>query len=139
MLAPGVEHRKILGTLFQSSLFPGRAPDGHVLLTSFLGGSRDAALALEDDAAQIKIVREELRELLGACGDPVFTHITRWSRAIPQYNTGHDALLTLLSDAEQAHGNLRFTGNYCAGVALPKTILHAITTATDILEKLKNC
>ncbi|MDR1498415.1 MAG: protoporphyrinogen oxidase [Puniceicoccales bacterium] len=137
MLAPGVERRKILGTLFQSSCFKGRAPDGHVLLTTFLGGSRNATLTSEDEASQIKIVRDELNDLLGVRGSPVFTHITRWNRAIPQYNTGHESLLALLASASKTYPNLFFTGNYCAGVALPKTILHAITTARDILEKLK--
>ncbi len=44
LLAPQVEHRRILGTLFSSSLFPQRAPAGHVALTTFVGGSRQPAL-----------------------------------------------------------------------------------------------
>ena len=132
MLAPGVEGRKVLGVLFQSSLFPDRAPAGAVLLTSFVGGCRQPELARLDDAALTELVRGELRELLGSEGVPDFVHITKWDRAIPQYNIGYSALRGLLDEAEGAFAGLSFCGNYCAGVALPKTILHAIDVGRKI-------
>ena len=46
MLIPKVEGFKILGTIFSSSLFPNRAPVGHILLTSYVGGERQPELAL---------------------------------------------------------------------------------------------
>jgi oxygen-dependent protoporphyrinogen oxidase len=132
MLAPGQEKRKILGTLFQSSLFPGRAPEGAVLLTSFVGGTRQSELAHLDDTSLVELVRNELQQLLGAKGAPEFVHITKWERAIPQYNVGYSALHDLLNTAEREFPGLRFCGNYCAGIALPKTILHAIGVAGEI-------
>ncbi|MDR2845069.1 MAG: protoporphyrinogen oxidase [Puniceicoccales bacterium] len=133
MLVPAVEKRKILGTLFPSTLFPDRAPEGHVLLTTFLGGCRQPELARADAAVQIGIVREELREMLGAQGEPVFTHFRHWPRAIPQYNLGYGKLLALLDDAEEEYAGLRFCGSYRKGPALAKTIQHAIATARKIL------
>jgi oxygen-dependent protoporphyrinogen oxidase len=132
MLAPGVEKRKILGILFQSSLFPDRAPAGAALLTSFVGGCRQPELARLDDAALVELVRGELHELLGAEGAPEFVHITKWERAIPQYNIGYSTLRGLLDTAEHTFSGLRFCGNYCAGIALPKTILHAIGVGREI-------
>jgi len=136
MLSPAVEGRKILGTLFQSSLFAGRAPDGHVLLTSFVGGCRSPELASLAEPELTALVAGELRSLLGAAGAPVFARVTRWARAIPQYDTGYDALLSALDAAERAFPVLRFTGNFRAGVALPKTIWHAAQTAASLAEQL---
>ncbi|MDR3229704.1 MAG: protoporphyrinogen oxidase [Puniceicoccales bacterium] len=133
LLAPGGEKRKILGALFQSSLFPGRAPEGCVLVTSFVGGCRAPALGRLPAEEQVALVRDELRELLGAEGAPVFAKATHWPRAIPQYNVGYEALRERLASAETHFAGLRFCGNYCAGVALPKTILHAVKTAEKIL------
>jgi oxygen-dependent protoporphyrinogen oxidase len=132
MLAPAVERRKILGVLFQSSLFANRAPAGHVLLTSFVGGARAPELALLPAGEQLALVRSELRDLFGATGEPVWSNVSFWKRAIPQYNVGYDALRALLDAAEAKFSGLHFCGNYRAGVALPKTILHAVHTAEKI-------
>jgi len=43
-LVPEVERRRVLGAVFSSSLFPERAPAGHVMLTVFVGGTRDPDL-----------------------------------------------------------------------------------------------
>jgi oxygen-dependent protoporphyrinogen oxidase len=133
MLSPAIERRHILGTLFQSTLFPGRAPEGCVLLTTFLGGSRHPHAGDQTDAGQIKDVRTDLHDLLGARGEPVFTHLQRWPRAIPQYNLGYGVLLERLDAAERAYPGLHFCGSYRAGVALPKTLGHAFATAEKIV------
>jgi protoporphyrinogen/coproporphyrinogen III oxidase len=83
MLVPQVEHRLVLGTLFSSTLFPGRAPEGYVGLTSFVGGMREPELAGLDDSELVRIVQTELSRFVGARGAPVFTHVQTWRRAIP--------------------------------------------------------
>jgi oxygen-dependent protoporphyrinogen oxidase len=133
VLSPRVEERKILGVLFQSSLFPDRAPEGRVLLTSFVGGSRLPELARLDSDALVALVRGELDALLGTRDAPEFAHVSKWERAIPQYNVGFSRLQELLDAAEAEFPGLHFCGNYRAGVALPKTILHAIGIAQKIL------
>lgn len=45
LLAPAVERRSVLGVLFSSSIFAGRAPAGHVALTVLVGGARQPELA----------------------------------------------------------------------------------------------
>jgi oxygen-dependent protoporphyrinogen oxidase len=133
MLSPRVEGRKILGTLFQSSLFPDRAPEGRVLLTSFVGGSRAPELARFGEAALVERVRAEMEALVGASGAPEFAHVSKWERAIPQYGIGFSRLQALLDAAEAEFPGLHFCGNYRAGVALPKAILHAIGVAGKIV------
>ena len=118
VLVPAVERRRVLGTLFSSSLFPGRAPDGHVTLTSFVGGTGQPELVRLGADALIALVREELTELLGAFGDPVFQQVTVWPRAIPQYVVGYQRWLDLLDEVESANPGLALAGSYRFGVSL---------------------
>lgn len=117
-LVPKCERRSILGTLFSSSMFPGRAPDGSVLLTTFIGGRRNPALPGETDDKLEELVHRELMSLIGARAAPLWTTITRWPRAIPQYDLGHLRQLAPLAEAETALPGLRFCASYTGGVSV---------------------
>lgn len=119
MLVPPVEDDfDILGTLFSSTLFPNRAPDAHVLLTTFVGGARAPALARRAPGAVQSVVERDLERLLGVRADPVFSHHVHWPRAIPQYTRGYGAVKDTLSALETEHPSLFFAGNYRQGVAV---------------------
>lgn len=117
-LVPRVENRRILGCLFSSTLFSGRAPAGHVALTTFVGGTRLPELALMDNSSLLEIVLPELHELLGIRGRPVFTHLRRWSRAIPQYNLGYQRFKDACAAAESSAPGLFIGGNVRDGISL---------------------
>jgi oxygen-dependent protoporphyrinogen oxidase len=121
-LVPEVERRNLLGSLFSSTLFPGRAPDGFVALTSFVGGVRSPALAGRDDDALRQIVHEELVQLVGAGAPPVFTHIHRWPRAIPQYELGYKRFKDAIAAVETASPGLFIGGNARDGISLANCI-----------------
>jgi oxygen-dependent protoporphyrinogen oxidase len=126
-LIPSVEKRKLLGVLFSSSLFPNRAPDGHVALTAMVGGATHpemAALAPDELCTE---VMAELRELLGVTGEPVFHRLNIWPRAIPQYNVGHERFLDAIATCEQMHGGLFIGGQACNGIALPNCLRAGLT------------
>jgi oxygen-dependent protoporphyrinogen oxidase len=72
-----------------SSKWPGRAPQGQVLLRAFLGGSRDPRATSRTDEESIAIAYRDLGRLLGISGQPVFTRVYRWREASPQYEVGH--------------------------------------------------
>ncbi len=118
MLCPGREGRQILGTLWNSSLFAGRAPEGTVLMTTYVGGARYPHLPAVDDAQLVKIVTDELQALLGATDTPLMTNITRWSRSIPQYLAGHTSRMAALTQLESACRGLHMIGNYRDGVSV---------------------
>ena len=122
LLMPEVERRRILGVLFSSTLFPGRAPAGHVALTTFVGGVRAPQLAQLDDAATQALVREELGDLLGVRGDPVYVHLQRWPRAIPQYTLGYGRFKAIFAEVEQTAPGLHFGGNARDGISLANCI-----------------
>lgn len=132
MLVPGVERSiRILGTLFTSSIFSGissasstfqsdiaRAPAGHVLLTTIIGGMRNPALAslLEKEAHDL--VLSDLRRLLNISGEPVFRWHTAWQRAVPQYNIGYGKTLAAMERLEAAWPGWFMAGNYRMGVSI---------------------
>jgi len=122
LLMPEVEHRRILGTLFSSSLFPGRAPAGHVALTTFVGGVRAPELTQLDDAGLRRLVREELGDLLGVSDEPVYWHVQRWAHAIPQYTLGYGRFKAIFAAVEAAAPGLHFGGNARDGISLANCI-----------------
>jgi oxygen-dependent protoporphyrinogen oxidase len=119
MLVPPVEDAfDILGTLFSSTLFPNRAPEGRVLLTTFVGGARAPALAQQPDDAVQEVVERDLGRLLEVTGSPVFSQHIHWSHAIPQYTLGYGAAKDTLDALEGTHPGLVFAGNYRQGVSV---------------------
>jgi oxygen-dependent protoporphyrinogen oxidase len=136
-LVPKKERRKILGTLFSSSMFEGRAPTDAVLLTSFIGGMRSPELLENADAELARLVHDELTSLVGARGEPQWTAITRWTHAIPQYNLGHREKLQPVEAAERALPGLFFCANYRGGVSVGDCIKSAHAMADTVVRFLR--
>jgi oxygen-dependent protoporphyrinogen oxidase len=122
MLMPEVERGQILGTLFSSTLFPGRAPSGHVALTSFVGGTRQPELARLNDSALHDLVRGELNRLLGVRSDPAFIHVKRWPRAIPQYALDYGRHKEAILGFEASAPGVFIGGNARDGISLANCI-----------------
>jgi oxygen-dependent protoporphyrinogen oxidase len=136
-LIPGTEKRKILGTLWNSSVFSGRAPEGFHLLTNFVGGSRSAELFEKTDEELVEIVYQELREILGLKEKPAFVHLKRWSRAIPQYNLGHEKTEKAIEDFSAKMRGIFFCSNFYKGISVGDCVKNAYRTADEIEEFLK--
>jgi protoporphyrinogen/coproporphyrinogen III oxidase len=136
VLAPRAENRRILGTLFSSSMFDGRAPEGHALFTTFMGGRRDPDLLARPDEDLAAIAREELAVLVGARGAPVFSTLTRWARAIPQYTLGHLDRIRRAEQAQQALPGLFLCSSYRRGVAVGDCIKSGRDVAEAVLGHL---
>jgi len=132
VLIPRRENRKTLGVLFSSTLFPGRAPEGHALLTAFIGGARHPGIAQADDESVIAQMLADLRSLLDIEGAPVMTRVTRWARAIPQYELGHLERLARLDSALAALPGLHLRANYRDGISVADCVQNAQALATRI-------
>ena len=128
-LAPNNENREVLGCLFPSSVFSERTPKDHVLLCSFIGGSRHAALAARSDEEIRLSVNRELSETLGIKNAPVKQWIQRWPQAIPQYDEKQSAREKLLEQVEGEHAGLHFLGAFRHGVSLMSVIRRGHTLA----------
>jgi oxygen-dependent protoporphyrinogen oxidase len=133
MLIPEAENRKTLGVLFSSSLFPGRAPKNHQLLTCFIGGARNPRLVAKDKQELQEIVFSEISELLDITGEPVFSHSCFWPKTIPQYEVGYDRILNQIEEIEKQKKGLFIEGNFRGGVSVPDCILSGFETAEKVL------
>jgi len=134
MLIPKVEGFKILGTIFSSSLFPNRAPKGHLTLTSYIGGERYPELAMLPAEKLFELTYEDLRVLLGVKGKPTFQHAVFYPRAIPQYNVGYGRYKELMTEIEARAPGLFLAGHYRDGVSLSDSIVSGCNVA-DRVEK----
>lgn len=137
MLIPKVEGFKILGTIFSSSLFPNRAPNGHVTFTSYIGGERYPDLAALPSEELCRLVCEDLRVLLGVRGKPTFQHTVYWPRAIPQYTIGYGRFRDLMTEIEQKLGSFFLAGHYRDGISLSDSIVSGCNAADRIEAHLK--
>jgi protoporphyrinogen/coproporphyrinogen III oxidase len=117
-LAPEVERRRVLGAVFSSTLFPGRAPEGHVLITVFVGGTRAPDLVQADPQTLTARVLDDIRPLLGIQGDPTFRAIQVWPKAIPQYVLGYGRFKEIAEDMERRNPGLVLAGTYRDGISL---------------------
>ncbi|MGZ8938194.1 MAG: protoporphyrinogen oxidase, partial [Limisphaerales bacterium] len=122
VLVPEAEAMNILGTIFSSSLFPGRAPDGCVTLTSYLGGARAPELAATSEETLVENTLRDLRKLLGVSGTPTYRHCFIFKKAIPQYNVGYGRIKDLISGTEAAAPGLLIGGHCCHGISLGDSI-----------------
>lgn len=135
-LVPFREGRKILGTLFDSSVFTDRAPEDKVLLRSMVGGARGRAYAELDDKNLLETVLSELNVVTGLQAEPDFVKIYRHVKAIPQYNLGHQRRLDKVEEAHARHKGLYITGNAYRGVSVNDCILNSLKLSEQITKEV---
>lgn len=128
-LIPRASGLRTLGTVWNSSLFPGRAPDKHRLLTSFVGGATDPQAAALPPDNLASLVHAENSRILEITGNPKISRVTTYERAIPQYNLGHGELLTAAQAAISAVPGLHVIGNYWSGPAIGTCVEQAFGVA----------
>jgi protoporphyrinogen/coproporphyrinogen III oxidase len=131
-LAPRSAGLRTLGTVWNSSLFPGRAPHDHVLLTSFVGGATDPSATDLSDDSMCSLVHRELIPILAISGQPVMQHVMLYSHAIPQYNLGHTQRLQAIRAAADQVSGFWLTGNYWNSPAVGSCIQHAFAVAEKV-------
>jgi protoporphyrinogen/coproporphyrinogen III oxidase len=131
-LVPRSERLRLLGTVWNSSLFPERAPHGMASFTSFLGGITDPEILSKAPDEITAIAHSELAQVLGITGEPVTKHVTRWRRALPQYNIGYQGITTSLQSLCAKTPGMFLTGNYFTGPAIGACVQHANEVAHDV-------
>ena len=125
-LVPRSAGLRVLGTVWNSSLFPKRAPQGYVLLTSFVGGATDPQAITLSPESLFAAVHSEIAPLLGIREKPVFSNVQTYPRALPQYNLGHAARLEKLEKLMAQTPGLRLAGNYLRGPSIGACLEQAL-------------
>jgi len=135
-LVPRSAGLRVLGSVWNSSLFPGRAPDGHALMTSFVGGKTDPGASELKPDELASLVHREISRVLSIGSGPAFSNVTIWPRALPQYNLGHADRLAAVAKACSRFPGLWLTGNYLRGPAIGSCVDQALAVAEEVREKL---
>ncbi len=131
-LVPRSENLRTLGAVWNSSLFPNRAPQGSVLLTSFIGGATDPQAVALSTEEMVSMVHRELAPILSIRNKPTFSNVEIYPRALPQYNIGHTARIANLERESSSLLNLKLVGNYLCGPAIGACIEKAFAVAGEL-------
>lgn len=132
VLVPRIEGLKILGTIFSSSLFPNRAPAGHVTLTTYIGGARAPDLAMKPESELIEITWRDLGVILGVKGKPTFRRCMVYPKAIPQYELGYGTHRAKMAEIETTAPGIFFAGHYRDGISVGDSITSALNTSDRV-------
>ncbi len=134
LVVPRVESRRVLAVSFASRKFPGRVPDGRVLLRTFVGGVLQPELVELGDDELSELVAEELKSLLGVGGDADFVEVVRHRRMMPQYTLGHLDRVGEIERRVSEIPGLALAGSFLHGVGLPDCLASGLAAAASVLE-----
>lgn len=136
-LIPRHQGIRTLGTIWTSSLFPGRAPEGWQMLTNYIGGATDPGIGELTPEEIVKQVHQDLRQtLLKEDKPPKVLAVHLWKRAIPQYTLGHHQRLQQLETGLQSMPGIYLCSNYIDGVALGDCVRRAVNKAAEVRQEL---
>jgi len=138
LIAPAIESRKILACTFSSIKYPGRAPEGSVLLRAFVGGVLQPHLFEHDDRTMEADVCHELATLLGITAEPLFCRIHRHPRSMPQYHVGHLEKVERIEAHLKKLPGLELAGNAYRGVGIADCVHSGEEAAENLLRALED-
>jgi oxygen-dependent protoporphyrinogen oxidase len=136
-VVPRLEKRSIMAATFSSVKFAHRAPEGKVLLRSFVGGAKNEDIVSWEDAKLLAAVQGDMEEVLKIAGAPLVARINRWHKSMPQYTLGHEERLSRIEQGLAKHPGLLVTGSAYRGIGISDCIHEAELTAHKILEFIR--
>ena len=132
-VVPQIERRPVIACTFSSVKYPGRAPEGFALLRVFMGGALNESILEGDDETLTRIARAELAELLGVTAPPLFSRVSRYPKAMPQYQVGHLARVEAIEGCLHAHPGLELVGGAYRGVGISDCVRSGEEAAARLL------
>ena len=135
-VVPAIESRKIMACTFSSLKYPGRAPEGHVILRAFIGGSLQPDLLNDNDRTMERNVRAEIASLLGVEAEPLLVRIHRYPNSMPQYHVGHQARIQRIESELDNYSNLALVGSAYHGVGISDCVRTGEEAAERIFKQI---
>jgi oxygen-dependent protoporphyrinogen oxidase len=132
-LTPEQEQRFTLGSLFSSNMFAGRAPEGHILFETLVGGRRHPERLELDDSTLIEKSLADVREILKIKGNPVYTKVLRPTGSIPQLERNYPELLSYKEKICRQNKGLHICGFGWEGIGLNDMMKSGTKVASEIL------
>lgn len=138
VLCPMVENRALMAATYSSTKWPGRAPQGYVLLRGFLGGPHNQEIMESSDGELEDTVLSEFRSLLGVspAAQPLFTRVFRWTGGMPQYTLGHLDRISLIEARVAKISGVGLAGGAYRGVGVPNCVESGERAAEKVLADL---
>src|SRR3989442_1266794 len=130
--------QRVRWALASGSKWPHRAPEGRVLLRTFIGGSRDPGAIAQPDTELVTRSLAAIKPVLGIHGDPLLTRVYRFDRASAQHEVGHLERLTIIDRLLSTRPGLFLTGSGLRGVGIPDCIDDARATAIKVADWIKS-
>lgn len=133
-LVPRSEGKRMLAATFVHNKFPHRAPDDRALLRCFVGGARDEQILSLADEEILRIVRSELKQIIGLTAEPLFTRVFKWRGAMAQYGVGHLERLQRIDRLLEKLPGLALAGNGYSGIGVPDCVRSGTEGAAKVLQ-----
>jgi oxygen-dependent protoporphyrinogen oxidase len=127
-LVPRRERRILTACTFVGTKFPFRAPREKTLLRCFVGGGNPL-----DDESLLQSVLEELREMIGLAGPPLFSRVYHWPHSMAQYTTGHRERIRAIEARLRQCTGVHLAGNAFDGIGIPDCIRSGRQLAQSIV------
>jgi len=131
-IVPRVEQRRINAATWSSTKWSFRAPPHCQLIRAFVGGGQHEELLSYEDKDLVAIVREELREIAGITGEPLFSKVYRWARSMPRYTVGHLDRVDAIDDALKPYPGLHLIGCSYRGIGIGDCVKSGLEAAQKI-------
>jgi oxygen-dependent protoporphyrinogen oxidase len=132
-LVPRSERKRMLASTFVHNKFPHRAPEDRALLRCFIGGARNELVLQAPDEEVVRIVREDLQQIIKLTAEPLFTRVYRWQGAMAQYGVGHLERLQRIESLLQQLPGLALAGNGYRGIGVPDCVRSGSEAANKAL------
>lgn len=132
-LVPRSEGRRMLAATFVHNKFPHRAPDDRAIVRCFLGGARDEQILQSSEEEILRIVRDELKQIVALTAEPLFARVYKWKAAMAQYSVGHLERLQRIEALRQKLPALALAGNAFTGIGVPDCVRSGAEAAGNVL------
>lgn len=137
-VVPKTEGRRIMAASWVSRKFDHRAPVGSVLIRCFVGGSKNAELVSVDDKEMVRMVRQELKEIMGIEAEPVVARVFKWNASMPQYTVGHEERIASIEARVARYPSLFITGSAYHGIGISDSVRNGEIVAKKALHAIKD-
>ncbi len=135
-VVPGAEKRRIMAATWTSVKFKHRSPEDSVLMRCFVGGAKNSSLTLLSDEEMVRMVREELKDIMGIEESPVLARVYRWKNSMPQYTVGHEERVNRIEEQLAKYPGLYVTGSAYHGIGISDSVRNGEVVAKKALHYL---
>jgi oxygen-dependent protoporphyrinogen oxidase len=137
LLVARTEKKNVKAISWSSTKFEGRAPEGHVLIRCFVGNAAEETIVYRSDEEILRVVKEDLKEIMGINVEPVLTRIYRWRNSMAQYTLGHRERVAFIEDRLKGYPGLYLIGDAYRGLGIGDCVNDGRRAAAQTLDYLK--